>query len=117
MREYECFERIGVEPHRSYYIPFAENDEVKTHYGITDRNASSRFLLLDGTWEIKQHESVSDVVVDEVLTETIPVPSCLQMHGYDKIQYLNCRYPFPVMIPHVPTKCSHATIKDLSWCS
>ena len=109
MRECECFERIGVEPHRSYYIPFAENDEVKTHYGITDRNASSRFLLLDGTWEIKQYESVSDVVVDEVLTETIPVPSCVQMHGYDKIQYLNCRYPFPVMLPYIPTKnpCWH----------
>ena len=22
MKEYESFERIGVEPHRSYYIPF-----------------------------------------------------------------------------------------------
>lgn len=24
------------------------------------------------------------------------------MHGYDHIQYLNTRYPFPVMLPHIP---------------
>lgn len=24
------------------------------------------------------------------------------MHGYDHIQYLNYRYPFPVMLPHIP---------------
>ena len=41
--EYESFERVGVEPHRSYDIPFAENDIVKMRYGIVDRNASSRF--------------------------------------------------------------------------
>jgi len=28
MKEYESFERIGTEPHRSYFIPFAENDTV-----------------------------------------------------------------------------------------
>ena len=37
-----------------------------------------------------------------MLDETIPVPSCVQMHGYDHIQYLNTRYPFPVMLPHLP---------------
>ena len=26
----------------------------------------------------------------------------MQLHGYDKIQYLNARYPFPVMLPHIP---------------
>ena len=24
------------------------------------------------------------------------------MHGYDHIQYLNHRYPFPVTLPHIP---------------
>ena len=109
MKEYEKLERIGVEPHRSYYIPFAETDKIKTKFGIVDRMASSRFLSLDGVWKIKQHANVSKVVLDEELTDTIPVPSCVQMHGYDQIQYLNCQFPFPVMVPRVPNEnpCWH----------
>ena len=34
-KEYERFERIGVEKHRSYYIPFAETDKVKKAFGWT----------------------------------------------------------------------------------
>ncbi len=101
MKEYESFARIGVEPHRSYYIPFAETDKIKTVYGITDRRSSSRFLSLDGVWEIKQHRSVHEVDVNEKLDGTIPVPACVQMHGYDQKQYLNVEYPFPVLLPHV----------------
>ncbi|MBQ2712858.1 MAG: hypothetical protein IJF71_05705 [Clostridia bacterium] len=102
MKEYESFARIGTMPHRSYYIPFAEEDEVRTQYGITDRDSSSRFLSLDGVWQIKAHSHVEDFDVSEALSEEIPVPACVQMHGYDRIQYLNARYPFPVMPPHVP---------------
>lgn len=109
MKEYESFKRIGVEPHRSYYIPFAETDKVKTRYGIIDRSSSSRFLSLDGVWQIKQHANVSEVELNEELKNTIPVPSCVQMHGYDQIQYINTRYPFPVTLPHIPNEnpCWH----------
>ena len=109
MREYESFERIGVEPFRSYYIPFAENDKIKSKYGIIDRTQSSRFISLDGEWLIKQHGCLEEVEVSETLTEKIPVPSCVQMHGYDQIQYINTRYPFGVNLPHVPKKnpCWH----------
>ena len=102
MKEYESFERMGVEPHRSYYIPFAENDEVKTRYGIVDRTKSSRFTSLDGVWQIKRHENVEQADINETLTQTIPVPSCVQLHGFDQIQYINSRYPFPVLLPHIP---------------
>ncbi len=101
MKEYESFDRIGVEPHRSYYIPFAETDSVKTVYGITDRKSSSRFFSLDGAWQIKQHRSVYEADINEDLENTIPVPACVQMHGYDQKQYLNVQYPFPVLFPHV----------------
>ena len=101
MREYERFDRIGTTPHRSYYIPFRESDCIKNVFGIQDRTSSSRFLSLDGVWQIKQHRHVEDFKIDEVLEETIPVPACVQMHGYDQIQYLNTRYPFPVMLPHI----------------
>lgn len=102
MNEYESFERIGTEPHRSYYIPFAETDSIRIKHGIQDRTSSSRFMSLDGVWQIKQHAHVDDFDIDEKLDEAIPVPSCVQMHGYDHIQYLNTRYPFPVMLPHLP---------------
>ena len=102
MREYEQFERIGTMPHRSYYVPFAPDDQVGTIYGIVDRTTSSRFMSLDGVWQIKQHDHIEDFDVNEELTETIPVPACVQMHGYDHIQYINQRVPFPVIVPYVP---------------
>ncbi len=102
MKEYEKFERIGTTPHRSYYIPFAPDDSIGTKHSIQDRTSSSRFTSLDGEWQIKQLNHVEDFAVNEILEESIPVPSCVQMHGYDHIQYLNSRYPFPVMLPHIP---------------
>lgn len=102
MKEFQKFDRIGTTPHRSYYIPFAEYDTVRTKHGILDRTSSSRFTSLDGVWQIKQLDHVEDFDVNEMLGESIPVPACVQMHGYDHIQYLNIRYPFPVMLPHLP---------------
>ncbi len=102
MKEFEKFDRIGTTPHRSYYIPFAPNDTVGVKHGILDRTSSSRFTSLDGVWQIKQLAHVEDFNVNEMLEDSIPVPACVQMHGYDHIQYLNIRYPFPVMLPHLP---------------
>lgn len=102
MKEYESLQRLGVEPFRAYYVPFSADDEVKTVYGIVDRRSSSRFLSLDGEWLIKQHQGCENIDLNEPLNETIPVPSCVQMHGYDKIQYINSRYPFPFAPPCVP---------------
>ena len=88
MKEYEKLERIGTMPHRCYYIPFSPDDKAGTTYGIIDRTTSSRFMSLDGIWQIKQHDHIEDFDIGEELTETIPVPSCVQMHGYDHIQYV-----------------------------
>ena len=109
MKEYLNFDRIGTEQHRSYYIPFSEDDKVKSRFGIVDRHSSSRFISLDGIWQIKQHKNVEAAVIDEQLTDTIPVPSCVQMHGYDHIQYLNHRFPIPVVLNHMPNEnpCWH----------
>ena len=102
MKEYQSFDRIGTMPHRSYYIPFAEDDALKTKHSILDRTSSSRFTSFDGVWQIKQLDHVEDFDVNEMLGDSIPVPAWVQMHGYDHIQYLNIRYPFPVMLPHLP---------------
>lgn len=102
MKEHQKFERIGTLPHSSYYIPFDEEDVVKTKFGIQDRTSSSRFMSLDGVWQIRALAHVEDFQLQQALTEEIPVPSCVQMHGYDHIQYINARYPFPVIPPYVP---------------
>ena len=102
MKEFESFKRIGTMPHRSYYIPFAEGDKVGSVYGIVNRETSSRFTSLDGIWQINPHTCVEDFDINEQLDATIPVPSCVQMHGYDQIQYLNSRFPFTVILPRVP---------------
>ena len=102
MKEYNKLDRIGTMPHRSYYIPFAETDKIGESFGIVDRYTSSRFLSLDGVWQIKAHNHVEDFDLNENLGGAIPVPSCVQMHGYDQIQYINYRFPFPVILPYLP---------------
>ena len=101
MQELERFDRIGTEPHRSYYIPFSPEDEIRIRDGIIDRASSSRFLSLDGLWQIREHAHAEDFCLDEPLDRTIPVPSCVQMQGMDQIQYINTRYPFPILLPHI----------------
>ncbi len=102
MNEYKEFKTIGTINPRSYYIPFGENDKITVKNGIIDRTKSSEFISLNGIWHIKEHKNPDNVPIDEELNETIPVPSCVQLHGYDKIQYLNIRYPIPFLPPDVP---------------
>lgn len=101
-KEYEHFERIGVEKQRSYYIPFAELDKAGKRYGVVDRTTSSRFISLDGVWKIQQYRNINAVELQKEPNAEIPVPSCVQMHGYDQIQYTNLRYPFPCNFPYTP---------------
>ena len=42
-------------------------------------------MSLDGIWDIKQHSYLEEVDLSEQLIEKIPVPSCVQMHGYDQL--------------------------------
>lgn len=108
MKELLSFDRIGALPYRSYYIPFLLDDKIKFRYGIVNRNSSSCFQSLNGDWLIKQHNFVNLDLYEE-LFDRISVPSCVQLYGYDQIQYLNCRYPFCANFPYVPydNKCWH----------
>ncbi len=96
---------IGTEPMRSYYIPSACEDEAWHVNMLT----TSRAINLNGEWKFKFYESYHQV--PESCTEkdacicsydTIPVPSCWQILGYDKNQYTNVRYPIPFDPPYVP---------------
>lgn len=92
-------------PNRAYYIPASNQLDVSK----TGREASDRFLLLNGDWHFRYYESIYDVednfYKDTAVSkdfDTIPVPGVWQCYGYDSHQYTNVRYPFPFDPPYVP---------------
>ena len=93
-------------PDRAYYVPAARRHEDLVEH----REQSERFALLNGEWDFCYYDSVYDLK-EEFYREdcglnpdwkTIPVPSVWQMHGYDRHQYTNVNYPFPLDPPYVP---------------
>ena len=71
---------------RSYYIP----------------GGRSKHLPLNGTWNFAFFDRDIDVPQEITVWDTIPVPSCWQLHGYENPNYSNVNYPYPVDIPYVP---------------
>ena len=85
---------VGTESEHSYFIPFGVSQDP---FGY--RESSERFELLNGEWYFKYYDSFADLedfIPDLAIDgKTIPVPSNWQLHGYDKPQYTNIRYPIP----------------------
>lgn len=99
---YKQTKSINTVPARSYYVPFSDSD--KKSY---DRENSSRFMSLNGTWKITAYDGILDVPDDFYMSDgekEITVPSCVQYYGYDYFQYTNTRFPFPFDPPHIPAK-------------
>lgn len=71
---------------RSYYIP----------------GGKSEYHLLNGTWRFAYYSRDIDVPEQIDLWDTIPVPSCWQLHGYEDPNYTNINYPYPCDPPYVP---------------
>lgn len=71
---------------RSWYIP----------------GGVSRQLMLSGQWQFAYFARDIDVP-DRIDTwDTIPVPSCWQILGYEDPNYTNINYPYPCDPPYVP---------------
>lgn len=93
---------LGEAAPRAYYLPY------ESEKAALDEKEDSRRILLNGEWSFLYYESVEDV--PETIgredfpfgDRTIPVPSVWQNHGYDRHQYTNVRYPFPLDPPYVP---------------
>lgn len=100
MREYERLDKISEnrEAPRAYYIPYDSLE--KALKGV--REESEFYRLLNGEWNFRYFESEYDVPNKIDKWDTIPVPSCWQIYGYDQIGYTNVNYPFPVDPPYVP---------------
>ena len=88
MRHYENPEITSENrcPARSWYIP----------------GGVSQQIMLNGTWNFAFFQR--DIDVPEVIDswDTIPVPSCWQLQGYENPNYSNINYPYPCDPPYVP---------------
>lgn len=73
-------------PQRPYYIP----------------EGKSEYRLLNGNWRFAYFSRDIDVPKSITQWDTIPVPSCWQLHGYEHPNYSNINYPYPCDPPYVP---------------
>lgn len=71
---------------RSYYIP----------------GGVSEYRLLNGKWRFAYFKRDIDVPKKIERWDTISVPSCWQLLGYENPNYTNINYPFPCDLPYVP---------------
>ena len=103
--DFSVFEENKL-PARSYFIPFSSAEKVqKTDYK-SERYNSDRVTMLSGEWDFAYYERLSLVPVifdtDDALFDKVITPSTWQRTGYDRIAYINTRYPFPKKPPHIP---------------
>lgn len=103
------------EPGHAHYIPYANSELMKqdAYYDkpwITPKHAD--FLSLNGVWKFKfvnspdERPGEADFYgkdADVSAWDTISVPSCWEMKGYDKPFYINVNYAFPDNPPYVRT--------------
>ena len=88
MRIYEDPQKTSENrrPPRSYYIP----------------GGISEYQLLNGEWRFAYFQRDVDVPKQIIHWDTIPVPSCWQLYGYENPNYTNVNYPYPCDPPYVP---------------
>ncbi len=95
---YEDLKKLHVNtmPPRAYYMP-------------RDKDGLGRQQMLNGTWEFRYYDSIYELeerfweegFCGEAFSE-VTVPGVWQNYGYDRHQYTNIRYPFPLDPPYVP---------------
>ena len=87
MRHYEDLTHLSENrlPQRAYYIPGGE----------------AEYTLLNGKWNFAFFPN-GDKATEPTKWDTIPVPSCWQIHGYEAPNYSNIPYPHPIDVPYVP---------------
>ena len=90
---------VGTMENRAYYVPFG-NEQAALRGDA--RETSDRLTLLSGEWDFAYYPRIEDVPEQIEAWDRLRVPSVWQMHGYDRHQYTNVRYPFPYDPPYVP---------------
>lgn len=99
---------LGTMPYRSYYIPF-ETGKAASEILETAREDSKKVTMLSGDWKFHYYRNRFDADENFYSPEfnagdfdTIPVPGCWQILGYEMNQYTNVNYPFPYDAPYMP---------------
>ncbi|MBQ7352824.1 MAG: glycoside hydrolase family 2 [Clostridia bacterium] len=77
----------------------SENREKQRAYYIP--KGSAKYTSLNGEWKFKFFEN-SDLATEPENWDTIEVPSCWQLKGYENPNYTNINFPFPCDMPYVP---------------
>ncbi len=98
---------VGCEKPRAYFIPFSDAGDARE----CTRDYSDRFITLCGSWDFSFYRSVTDAPCPTApaieFSEKLDVPMNWQHavgRSYDKIQYTNVDYPFPLDPPNVPAE-------------
>ena len=99
--------QINALPPRSWFVPYTNPTAP-----IPDLpDDSERVISLNGMWDFAFFDSPQRIPEELLASEgkydfptQIPVPGCWEMEGFDKPQYLNVRYPFPVDPPFIPNR-------------
>ena len=88
MRIYEDIQKTSENrlPQRPFYIP----------------EGNAQYMLLNGSWRFAYFPC--DIDVPEKITQwdSVSVPSCWQLQGYENPNYTNINYPYPCDPPYVP---------------
>ena len=102
--EFLANKRINTLPFHAHFIPFGKDDKPKCYHGAILKESSSKVTSLNGMWNFKdyrRYQDFSNLDYPFKKNEKLIVPSCVQCHGYDHVQYLNWLYPFPFNPPHI----------------
>ena len=103
--DFNIFEE-NKEKARAYFIPHKNAQELSTTDYLTERYKSSMILMLNGDWQFKYYDKISNVPesfdTDKESFDTVKVPSTWQRTGYENPWYINSRYQFPLNPPKIP---------------
>ena len=97
------FQINALKPH-AWFLPFSNPESP-----IPDvPEESDRTQSLNGEWNFRFFANPMQVPEDissHAFEENfISAPGCWELSGYDRPQYLNVLYPFPVDPPHIPNE-------------
>jgi len=91
---------------RSYYVPASTKE-----FAVLPREMSDRAFFLNGDWAFRYFENdrkipadIFDRDYDYESMDILPVPSCIQIYGYDQNNYTNIKFPIPYDPPYVPSE-------------
>ena len=121
--KFECHKsleklHVGCEKPRAYFVPYKSADGAKRNL----RAESELFTSLCGDWDFKffnNESELCDFTAPDFTTEgfdklTVPMSwQVMHARGYDKPNYTNVNYPYPIDPPPRPcreplrTVCSH----------